>query len=418
MANPTGYEKEDCTRMSVDELRNVAREYSLDSKAAIAKADHESLTKLITGEIDSLSPALELSTTNPVEFKLEAPVSAPRASSRPSPSASPSAAGGADVASAAAALAAALAGAGARPSVDVAQVEQIAKRIAAEMLKTAAADMLKAANEAAVKTIVVKRETESGPVKMDLGVQHKHFELLLKVCQVRDDKGLHIPVYLYGPAGTGKTTAARNVAKALGLECRYTGAIMSKYDLTGMVNANGEYVPSDFYHVYKNGGVFLLDDFDGSDPRAQNCFLDAFANGHASFPQGKNGGGIVQRHRDCIIIAGGNTCGRGEGAAAGFGSRSRLDTAFLDRFLFLDWPVDDKMEMGMARALGGESWLKEVREYRKNAAGAGIKGSYAITPRATVYGASLLAAGISHEDVVNLTVRKGLDSATWAKIGK
>ena len=58
---------------------------------------------------------------------------------------------------------------------------------------------------------VIEVKSPAGAVKLQ-GVQHEKFEEVLAVVSAGE------PVYLYGPAGTGKSHIAESVAKALKLE--------------------------------------------------------------------------------------------------------------------------------------------------------------------------------------------------------
>ena len=145
-------------------------------------------------------------------------------------------------------------------------------------------------------------------------------------------------------------------------------------------------------------------------PGAVLAFNAALANGHAAFPIGN-----VQRHKDCIILAAGNTCMRGDGNMAGF-QRIKQDAAFRDRFTYLEWPIDEALEASMAAAYGDEwGWLDMVRRYRRNAERAGIK-DFEVTPRAVDRGLAMLKAGIDLHDVVEMCVRKGLNADAWKKV--
>jgi len=104
----------------------------------------------------------------------------------------------------------------------------------------------------------------------DMGLQHKQFPTLLKLCQLRNADGFQYPVWLPGPAGSGKTTAARNVAKALELPFLFTGAVDQPYSLLGFRDAGGNYARTSFREAFENGGVFLWDEVDASNPNALN----------------------------------------------------------------------------------------------------------------------------------------------------
>lgn len=329
-----------------------------------------------------------------------------------------------NIESAAAALVQALA-ANNRPAVDVEQVEKIAGEVATKKVQAMAAAIMpavqKAAEQAAANCGV--RHVEVAAVAdrpaVDLGVQHVNFSKLWQLSQVRTAGGCRLNIYLYGPAGTGKTTAAESVARGIYGNNDYSehfhanGAISAPHELLGYMDAGGVYHETEFYKAFKNGGVYLFDELDSSSPAAVLAFNQALANGCAAFPCG-----MVRRHPDCVIIAGGNTCMRGDGAGSGF-QRVRHDAAFRDRFVFLDWPIDEKLEVAVAAAYGeaGAAWCKDVQKMRAAAARVGVR-DFEITPRATYNGAAMLAAGIERVDVLAACVRKGLGDDVWNKIVK
>lgn len=232
----------------------------------------------------------------------------------------------------------------------------------------------------------------------DVGLQHHTFPVLMAMCAAR----LH--VWLAGPAGSGKTTAAQAVAKALGLPFYFAGAITDGYALTGYNDAHGKYVPTLFRQAWEHGGVFLQDEVDGSDPNAVLTLNAALANGHAAFPDR-----VVERHPDCIIIAAANTYGHG--ATHEYVGRLKLDGAFLDRFVSLAWDYDDALE----RALCADSeWCAYVQSVRARVRAKGLR--VLVTPRASYYGAKLLAAGVDRETVIAATIRKGMTPEQWDSV--
>src|SRR5690606_7558053 len=96
-----------------------------------------------------------------------------------------------------------------------------------------------------------------------------------------------VNVWLAGPAGSGKTTAAEQVAKALKLKFYFNGAIDTEYKLSGFVDAHGRIVSTAFREAYTNGGVYLFDEVDASLPSATLAFNAALANGQCDFPGSK-----------------------------------------------------------------------------------------------------------------------------------
>jgi len=237
---------------------------------------------------------------------------------------------------------------------------------------------------------------------VDVGVQHAAFPTLVKACSARTADGHRLNIWLAGPAGTGKTTGAKMAAKALGLPFVANGAIQTPYELTGFVTATGTLVRTPFREAWENGGVYLFDEVDASHPAAVCAFNAALANGTMSFPDG-----MIPRHADCVIVAAANTFGGG--STHEYNGRAKQDAAFLDRFIMIRWDVDADLERAM---VPNADWTARVQGVRQRAAERGIKG-YMVTPRASVYGAALLAAGLDRDTVEILTLRKGLDADTW-----
>ena len=254
-----------------------------------------------------------------------------------------------------------------------------------------------------VTTVTVVHENN---ITVDMGLQHKSFPDLLKACQAVDSNNQHLNVWLVGPAGTGKTTAARNVAKALELDFSFNGAISSEYQLLGFVDARGNYHGTPFRQIWEFGGVYLFDEVDGSGVPATLPFNAALANGYMTFPDSPL---PVARHKDCIVIAAANTWGLG--ATIEYVGRNKMDAAFLDRFVQIEWMVDEQLE---SATCSDEAWVTKVQAWRKKVAEKGIKAM--VTPRASYYGAALLQAGLTEDKVIRMTVRKGISESDWKSI--
>jgi cobaltochelatase CobS len=231
-----------------------------------------------------------------------------------------------------------------------------------------------------------------------LGMSHAKLETLIKVCSAR------VNVLLVGPAGSGKTYAAEQVAKAFSLPFYFNGAISSEYKLSGFIDAQGRLVSTAFREAYENGGVYLFDEVDGSLPAATLAFNAALANGFADFPDGR-----VNRHDDFICIAAANTYGGG--ATFDFVGRNKQDGAFMDRFATLRWDIDEALELAACPNTG---WVRKVQRWRANAASKGLK--VIISPRASFNGAKLLSAGLDEPTVAEMTVVKGMTPDQWASI--
>lgn len=261
--------------------------------------------------------------------------------------------------------------------------------------------VLELINTHAVHRIEVTVTSPEDRVTVNLGVQHEKFEQLLKTVSARLFDGTHPNAWIVGPAGTGKTKAAENVAKALGVKFYFTGALAEPYSLLGFKNARGKYQRTPFRDAYEHGGLFLWDEVDSSENVALMPFNAALANGHCAFPDG-----IIARHPDNICMASANTWGHG--AKDAYVGRLKLDGAFLDRFVQIAWDVDEKLERALA---GNDAWVNRVQHVRRNVAAKGIK--VLVTPRASINGAALLAAGIPQLQVEAMVLRKGMTEDQW-----
>jgi cobaltochelatase CobS len=239
---------------------------------------------------------------------------------------------------------------------------------------------------------------KKGNKTVDLGTQHNQFENLLKYVQAK------VNLYLVGSAGSGKTTAAKNIAKALDIPFYFTGAIASEFKLTGFINAQGTIVSTEFRKAYESGGLFLFDEIDASYPQAILAFNAALANDFMDFPDKK-----IERHKDFYCIAAANTYG--SGADRQYIGRNQLDAASLDRFVFFDWNIDEDLERELSK---NDTWVNYVQKVRKTAKRLGVR--FVISPRASFYGATLLDNGIERKEVEKNVLWKGLDQATVQQI--
>ena len=245
--------------------------------------------------------------------------------------------------------------------------------------------------------------------EVEIGRQHERFPLLLQVLAC----GLN--VLLVGPAGTGKTTAARKAAEALGLSfsCLSVGPQTSKSDLLGFVDAGGTYRESLFVSAYRDGGVFLLDEIDAGNAGVLTVLNAALAGDVMATPAG-----MVARSPRFLAVAGANTYG--QGASRQYVGRNQLDAATLDRFAVLDWPVDEGLEaalvglpapapvLDLARGglLDAAGWLARVRTVRAAVEKQQVRA--VISPRATVAGCALLAAGVGRYWTEEMVLWRGM----------
>lgn len=249
------------------------------------------------------------------------------------------------------------------------------------------------------------------------GVQHSKFELLLRII------GSNLPVFMVGPAGTGKTAGAENAATALGLDfyAMSVGSQTSKSDIFGYKDATGQYHSTPFYLAYKNGGVFLLDEADAGNANVLVGLNAALSNGYVFFPDGV----MTPMHENFRMVATANTFGNG--ASRQYVGRNQLDAATLDRFTVITWDIDNAIEEAIASKSPtyGSRWLSVVRAVREEAIDK-LELRAVVSPRATLRGATLLEAGVTYEEVVQVAlianmpeaerdVLLNIANAAWAK---
>jgi hypothetical protein len=234
--------------------------------------------------------------------------------------------------------------------------------------------------------------TPSGEAKDVDGPVHPNFPLLLRMAQARDTDGYHVNIFLSGEASSGKTTACKQLAKAIDRKWYFNGAISMPHEMLGFIDAAGNYHRTPFRDAYEHGGVYTFDEVDRSDPTALLAINPHLANGVATFPDGQ-----IKRHKDCLIICTANTWGNG--ANADYCGATKLDAAFLSRFpARLSWNIDKSFEVSIA---GNETWAQRVQAARARAQAAGLK--VMIDVRMTLAGAALIASGLSEQEAAETT---------------
>lgn len=206
-------------------------------------------------------------------------------------------------------------------------------------------ETVETAGIAAVKKFIaenygpIKRVTniiDDGKTKVEIpGIIHHKLQRVL--AYVMKDQ----PVFMTGPAGSGKNIMASQIAEILKIPYHTQGAVTQKHELTGFINANGGYHPTEFYKAFTNGGLFLLDEIDGSTPEVLITINAAIANRYYEFPTGRK-----DAHKDFRVIAAGNTYGTG--ADMEYTGRNPLDAATLDRFATVIVGYDNKIDMAIS----------------------------------------------------------------------
>lgn len=211
-------------------------------------------------------------------------------------------------------------------------------------------------------TIERKITTVIDGQKKDMGneVLHDKFDTVLKF--VANDE----PVFLTGPAGSGKNHLCKQVADALGLKFYFTNAVTQEYKLTGFTDAMGNYQETQFYKAFKDGGLFMLDEMDASIPEVLVILNAAIANRYFDFPAPI---GYVEASPNFRVIAAGNTTGHG--ADYEYVGRNQLDGASLDRFAIVE--IDYSKTIEDRVALGNIELADFCRDFRKASKKVGLQ---------------------------------------------
>lgn len=248
----------------------------------------------------------------------------------------------------------------------------IIKTVAQAFSETQGKALTESVKEAAIEAAQQFIEETYGPIEKKVnietpqgnkiqveGVLHEKFDEVLAFVQADE------PVFLCGPAGCGKNVLVKQVAEALGLDFYFSNAVTQEYKITGFTDAMGTFQESQFYKAFKDGGVFFLDEMDGSIPEVLIILNAAIANRYFDFPAPI---GRIEAHPDFRIVAAGNTFG--QGASLEYVGRTQLDAASLDRFAFIDMDYDERIEMYCAQ--DNEALVDFIHDTRKAADRAGI----------------------------------------------
>ena len=227
-------------------------------------------------------------------------------------------------------------------------------------------------------------------------VHHERYEEI-KMCLENN-----IPVYLAGPAGSGKNHTVEQIANELGWNFYFSNSVQQEFKLTGFIDAGGKFHDTEFYKACtdENDCVFFLDEMDASIPEVLVLLNAAIANGYFEFPNGRVDFDHVH------FVAAGNTVG--SGADDVYTGRMVLDQATLDRFAIIEFDYSLRIEMAITK--NNTELVEFIRQLRKEATSKGIRATFSY--RCMTMVTKLEKSGMDLQMAIKISVVKGLDKDT------
>lgn len=231
-------------------------------------------------------------------------------------------------------------------------------------------------------------------------VKHEKYDVI-KCCLENS-----IPVYLAGPAGSGKNYTVEQIAKELEWNFYFSNSVQQEYKLTGFIDAGGKYHETEFYKACKEASdgrnvVFFLDEMDASIPEVLVLLNASIANGYFEFPCGRlNFGEKVH------FVSAGNTVG--SGADELYTGRMVLDQATLDRFAIIEFDYSKNIEL--LNSNNNTELVEFIHELRNEAITKGIRATFSY--RCITMLTKLEKSGMNLKEAMKIAVVKGLDKDT------
>lgn len=229
-------------------------------------------------------------------------------------------------------------------------------------------------------------------------LRHKQYEDFKQYATAKDREGYHLPILLYGEAGTSKSKAAELLAQDLGVRFGYLPMSQqtTKSDLLGYLTPNGDNQISLFGDFYEHGGVFVLEEVDAAN---MNVLLSL--NAAIASTKGYFAGKMVNKSKDFILIMTANTV---NGLDENYSARQKFDSSTLTRAIKLEWGFDADLEAGLIDNLRVTNNInivrKKLHEY-------GI----ILSMREALLYSNLLSCGINEKQAADSTILFNLEKS-------
>jgi energy-coupling factor transporter ATP-binding protein EcfA2 len=197
-------------------------------------------------------------------------------------------------------------------------------------------------------------------------------------------------VFLYGPKGSGKSTAYETYAKiaGMGYEAVACHPHMTASSLVGYRTPNGPWIDGSLSKSLREDLLLGVDEIDMGTPGMLSVLNMATAQGVINADE------MLRATDRWRVIATANT--NGQGATLEYVGRNKMDEALLDRFSMIHWDTDTKLERYIVRRVGwhdpaqGEELLSAVAMARANIDSYGLRCT--LSMRSTIAMAKQLAA--------------------------
>lgn len=250
-------------------------------------------------------------------------------------------------------------------------------------------------NENEIEEVEKEEPIKEEPEKPQ-NVRHEEYNTI-KACLE-----LGIPVYLAGPAGSGKNHTVEQIAKEEGWDFYFSNSVQQEYKLTGFIDAGGSFHETEFYKACtsENECIFFLDEIDASIPEVLVLLNAAIANGYFEFPNG------IVRFDNVHFVAAGNTVG--SGADDMYSGRMVLDQATLDRFAIIEFDYSEVIERKITN--GNQELITFIHGLRENCSKNGVRATFSY--RCMMMVTKLEKTDMPLEKILKISVFKGMDKDT------
>lgn len=250
-----------------------------------------------------------------------------------------------------------------------------------------------------IKEAIEKNQIQIPEIEAKDDSKEVHHE---KYNQIKACLQCGIPVYLAGPAGSGKNYTVEQIAKELGWNFYFSNSVQQEYKLTGFIDAGGCFHDTEFYKACNDDKdcIFFLDEMDASIPEVLVLLNAAIANKYFEFPNGR----INFEH--VHFVAAGNTVG--SGADDMYTGRMVIDQSTLDRFAIIEFDYSRSIEMQITH--NNIELIEFIHQLRNEAKSKGIRATFSY--RCMTMVSKLEKSGIDLATIVKIAIVKGMDKDT------